>query len=69
LYTAVSRARQRVELWCTPGSLQASLERPIERQGGLRERLAGESSAARTRLDSAIAAPGATTGPQLGFEF
>jgi exodeoxyribonuclease V alpha subunit len=69
LYTAVSRARQRVELWCTPGSLQASLERPIERQGGLRERLASERSAARTRADSPIAVPGPASGPQLGFGF
>ena len=40
LYTAVSRAREGVELWTTPAALDTALRRPIARQGGLRERLA-----------------------------
>jgi exodeoxyribonuclease V alpha subunit len=39
VYTGVSRARRRAELWCTDASLRAALDRPIRRQGGLRERL------------------------------
>jgi len=41
LYTAVSRTRRGVELWTTPAALQTALRRPIARQGGLRDRLAG----------------------------
>lgn len=41
LYTAVSRARESVELWTSAASLRAALDRPIERKGGLRERLLG----------------------------
>jgi exodeoxyribonuclease V alpha subunit len=40
LYTAVSRARQHVELWTCTAALSAALARPIERVGALRERLA-----------------------------
>jgi len=40
LYTAVSRARQRVEVWSSTAVLQAAVGRAVERQGGLRERLA-----------------------------
>jgi exodeoxyribonuclease V alpha subunit len=39
LYTAVSRARRRVELWSSAVVLQAAVGRAVERQGGLRERL------------------------------
>jgi exodeoxyribonuclease V alpha subunit len=39
VYTGVSRARRQAELWCTNASLRAALDRPIRRQGGLRERL------------------------------
>ena len=39
VYTAISRARQHAEIWSTDESLRAALARPIERQGGLRERL------------------------------
>jgi exodeoxyribonuclease V alpha subunit len=39
LYTAVSRARRRVELWSSAAVLQATIGRAVERQGGLRERL------------------------------
>jgi exodeoxyribonuclease V alpha subunit len=39
LYTAVSRARNGVELWAAPATLETALRRPIARQGGLRERL------------------------------
>ena len=39
VYTGISRARERAELWCTDASLRAALDRPIRRQGGLRERL------------------------------
>lgn len=40
LYTAVSRARSGLELWATPASLDAALANVVQRQGGLRERLA-----------------------------
>lgn len=40
LYTAVSRARERVELWSGDAALRAALERPVERSGGLAGRLA-----------------------------
>jgi len=40
LYTAVSRARESVELWTSDAALRAALTRAIERQGGLRDRLA-----------------------------
>jgi exodeoxyribonuclease V alpha subunit len=39
LYTAVSRAREQVELWTTPAALRAALRRPVKRQSGLRARL------------------------------
>ncbi len=39
LYTAVSRARRRVELWASVAVLQAAVSRAVERQGGLREHL------------------------------
>lgn len=39
LYTAVSRARERAELWSSAAAVHAAIARPIERQGGLRERL------------------------------
>jgi exodeoxyribonuclease V alpha subunit len=39
LYTAISRARSHAEIWAIDGSLRASLDRPIRRQGGLRELL------------------------------
>jgi exodeoxyribonuclease V alpha subunit len=39
VYTAVSRARRRVELWTTEGALRNALARRVERQGGLRNRL------------------------------
>ncbi|HEY8682803.1 MAG TPA: exodeoxyribonuclease V subunit alpha [Rhodanobacter sp.] len=38
-YTAVSRARKLVEIWCTDDTLRAALQRTVQRQGGLRERL------------------------------
>lgn len=44
LYTAVSRARECVELWSSDAALQASLARSIERSGGLAERLCGGSA-------------------------
>jgi exodeoxyribonuclease V alpha subunit len=61
LYTAVSRARRRVELWASEAVLHAALGRPVEREGGLRERL----------LDSVPAAPGvaARAADQLSFDF
>lgn len=40
LYTAVSRARRRLEIWGPPTSVEAALARPIVRMGGLAERLA-----------------------------
>jgi exodeoxyribonuclease V alpha subunit len=39
VYTATSRARSRAEIWATDGSLCAALDRPIQREGGLREML------------------------------
>ncbi len=39
LYTAVSRASDRVEVWSQPDALRAAVDRPIRRRGGLRERL------------------------------
>ncbi|MEO8748255.1 MAG: exodeoxyribonuclease V subunit alpha [Rhodanobacter sp.] len=39
VYTGVSRARERAELWCSDAALRAALHQPIRRQGGLRERL------------------------------
>ncbi|MDE2154952.1 MAG: exodeoxyribonuclease V subunit alpha [Xanthomonadaceae bacterium] len=39
LYTAVSRAKSHAEIWCTDAALRAALSRPVQRQGGLRERL------------------------------
>lgn len=41
LYTAISRARQSVEIWSTADSLDAALARRSLRHGGLRERLRG----------------------------
>jgi exodeoxyribonuclease V alpha subunit len=43
VYTAISRAKDHAEIWTTDDSLRAALARPIQRQGGLRERLASES--------------------------
>src|SRR5262249_54950489 len=39
LYTGVSRARRRVELWSSEAALLAALRRPLQRHGGLRDRL------------------------------
>jgi len=39
VYTAISRARSHAEIWVTDESLRAALARPIQREGGLRERL------------------------------
>jgi len=49
VYTAISRARHHAEIWTTDEALRAALARPIERQGGLRERL-GAGSLASTSL-------------------
>lgn len=40
IYTAVTRARRRVELWATPASVAASVSRRTHRQSGLARRLA-----------------------------
>jgi exodeoxyribonuclease V alpha subunit len=40
LYTGLSRARRAVELWAGEAALQASLDRPMSRAGGLADRLA-----------------------------
>lgn len=47
LYTAVSRARRRIELWSGVDALDAALRRPLTRYGGLRERLLGAPPVAR----------------------
>jgi exodeoxyribonuclease V alpha subunit len=39
LYTAVSRATRSVELWTSADSLRAAAARPVQRRGGLRQRL------------------------------
>ena len=39
VYTAISRARSHAEIWTTDASLRAALARPIQRVGGLLERL------------------------------
>lgn len=39
LYTGLSRARQSVELWSSDSALAAALARPVERSGGLADRL------------------------------
>ncbi len=39
LYTGLSRARRQVELWGTPASVAAALAQPVQRVGGLAERL------------------------------
>jgi exodeoxyribonuclease V alpha subunit len=39
VYTAISRARSHAEIWATDASLRAALGRPVQRQGGLRQRL------------------------------
>lgn len=39
IYTAISRARSHAEIWSTDAALRAALARPIQRQGGLRDRL------------------------------
>ncbi len=40
LYTGVSRARMHVALWASPAAIEACLQRPLQRVGGLRARLA-----------------------------
>jgi exodeoxyribonuclease V alpha subunit len=39
VYTAMSRASRRVELWTSPDALRTAIARPVQRRGGLRERL------------------------------
>ncbi len=41
LYTGVSRAKQSVEIWCTPEVLDAALAGSVDRVGGLRSQLLG----------------------------
>lgn len=53
LYTGLSRARETVELWSSDAALAAALSRPVERSGGLAERL----GAGRGRETVAVAAP------------
>ena len=48
LYTGVSRAKQQLEVWGSPESLAAALARPIQRAGGLVERLHAERAGARS---------------------
>jgi exodeoxyribonuclease V alpha subunit len=67
LYTAVSRARRRVELWSSDAVLRAALDRPVEREGGLRERLLGMPTR-KPNVPRAATAPALAQG-QLGFEF
>ena len=39
LYTAVSRATRHVEVWSSADSLRTAVAHPVQRRGGLRERL------------------------------
>ena len=39
VYTAISRARSHAEIWSTDASFRVALGHPIQRQGGLRDRL------------------------------
>ncbi len=41
LYTAVTRARRRVEVWGEAEQLRAAVERPLVRSSGLRDALWG----------------------------
>ncbi len=41
VYTAISRARRHAEIWSTDAALRAALAQPVQRHGGLRERLQG----------------------------
>ncbi|HEY6940326.1 exodeoxyribonuclease V subunit alpha [Dokdonella sp.] len=50
VYTAISRARRRAELWTTPSSLEAAVARRVERLGGLRARLGGPIRPRQGRL-------------------
>jgi len=52
VYTAISRARRRAELWATVAVLQAAVARRVERHGGLRGRLAGSQQAQQPQQDS-----------------
>lgn len=54
VYTGVSRARERAEIWSTDASLCAALARPVRRQGGLLERLDGEGLANASHSGTAI---------------
>ncbi len=47
LYTAVTRARDRLILVGTEGPIRAAIERPISRASGLRQALWGEAAADR----------------------
>jgi exodeoxyribonuclease V alpha subunit len=67
LYTAVSRARRRVEVWSSGAVLQAAVSRAVERQGGLRERLLAASVGQQQTL-RAVQPPEAGR-HQLGFDF
>jgi exodeoxyribonuclease V alpha subunit len=42
LYTGVTRVRENVEVWANEQILRAAIERKIERNSGLRERLWGK---------------------------
>lgn len=44
IYTAITRARRRVEIWGAPAILAAALSRRIERSGGLPEALAAAAA-------------------------
>jgi exodeoxyribonuclease V alpha subunit len=46
LYTAVSRARERVELWATTPALEAALARPVTRDSGLIDAITAAASGA-----------------------
>jgi exodeoxyribonuclease V alpha subunit len=45
LYTAVTRARERVEVWGEAEQLRAAVERPLVRSSGLRDALWGTRGA------------------------
>lgn len=48
LYTAVTRARKRAEIWWTPAALQSALRRRVERWSGLRSRFSADVNTGAT---------------------
>ena len=43
IYTGITRARRRVEIWFTPGVFERGVDRRTERASGLRDALAAQA--------------------------